>query len=65
MNINEEQNLAKLITTSGAHWEFHHSSKLHNLSSVNIVSFPYNAEQAIEREISLGKNATLSQSELI
>ena len=66
MNINEEQNPAKLITTSGAHWEFHHSSKLHNLSSVNsVVSFPYNAKQAIEREISLSNNATLSQSELI
>ena len=48
MNINEEQNPAKLTKTSRAHWEFHHSSKLHNLSSVNIVvSFPYNAERAI------------------
>ena len=66
MNINEEQNLAKLFTTSSAHWELHYSLKLHNLSSVNIVvSFPYNDEQATEREISLSNNTTLSQSEHI
>ena len=67
MNINEEQNPAKMITTSCAHSEFHHSSKLHNLSSVNNVvsSIQHRASHRLRNFTYISNNSTLSPSELI